>query len=290
MGNVFAALYAMYRAKQESGLCYLRWEDLDALRVVHGAQDQIAESLTYLGFCFDPDPRSAGHLQQSEHLKRYESVLEQLIERGYVYACQCSRKDIRAHTLRASPDSEPVYAGVCREKELAFDDPSHPVALRFKAPDEPIHVHDRWAQHYVQNVQSEVGDFVIKRKDGVFAYQFTVVIDDIYQGITEVVRGRDLLSSTPRQIALYHALEEEAPAYAHGPLIVDDEGEKRSKRKGDETLEAMLKSGLSPYEICGQMGTVMGVNANRRTMSLEALMTALSDAHFSVPSLQWPPR
>ena len=288
MGNVFAALYAVLRAEQEAGRCFLRWEDLDTKRVVERSQQQIEHSLQYLGFEFAPDPILGGDLQQSGHIPRYENAIERLIQKGQVYACQCSRKEIREQAPIINSESEAVYAGTCRHKELPLDDPSIEVALRFKVPEITIEVDDRWAKRYAQPVQSQVGDFIIKRKDGLIAYQLAVVVDDIFQGITEVVRGRDLLMSAPRQILLYQALGATPPAFAHGPLIVDEAGEKRAKRKGDETLQAMIEAQIAPSQIRGEMGRAMGVNPSGHQMSLPELLHALADEHLMKETIVWP--
>ena len=243
VGNAFAAVLTLARARRCGGRCYLRIEDLDTPRVMPGAAATIIEDLAALGLGFDPcgtpSPElsgavSDGVLWQGRRTRAYEQALQQLIADGLVYACRCSRKDLqRTASAPHVGDDGPPYPGTCRTLGLPLNAPD--VALRvrldllverFGAP----HVVDAWQGAYPQDVVADVGDIVVRRKDGLFSYQLAVVVDDAAQGVTEVVRGVDLLSSAPRQVLLHQALGHTPPSFAHLPLLVDDDGHRLSKR------------------------------------------------------------
>ena len=208
----------------------MRIEDLDASRVVPGSADEILETLRRYGLRWDGDVE-----WQSRRTHLYDAALERLRARGLVYECGCSRADIQ-RAASAPLGSEPVYPGTCRNGL-----PAGRVAraIRFRAPDVVIAFDDVIAGRVEENVARTTGDFVIKRADGPFAYQLAVVVDDAEQGITQVVRGADLLGSTPRQIALQRALDLPTPEYAHLPLIVGPDGSKIGKRDGALPLSTL---------------------------------------------------
>jgi glutamyl-tRNA synthetase len=287
MGNLFAALYVHQRAYAESGECLLRWEDLDTDRVQKGAAKKIRDSLFSLGFSYVPHQDDTD-LIQSEEIDRYETALKALTDSGWLYACACSRKDLREIASAPHGPEGPIYPGTCREKDLPFSDPTLPVSWRFRVPPQMVRFQDRWADRFEQNVAQDVGDFVVRRKDGVIAYQLAVVLDDIHQGITEVVRGRDLLASTPRQILLYQALGHKPPSYAHGPLVIDEEGKKLSKRKGDQTLQSLLEGGVSSEQIWGWVGEALGVYRAAEVVTFSKLLESLTDSSFQRETVIWP--
>ena len=195
-------------------------EDLDTPRVVDGAADAILASLERYGLEWDGDV-----VYQSKRNSVYEAAIASLTERGMVYACGCSRADLQ-RSPSAQADEEVVYPGTCREG-LAAGRAAR--SLRFRAPAEPVPFTDLIRGTFGLTT---AGDFIVKRADGVYAYQLAVVADDADQGVTQVVRGGDLLSSTPRQIALQHALGLGTPQYAHLPLVVTADGRKLGKREG----------------------------------------------------------
>lgn len=162
---------------------------------------------------------------QSQHLDSYQSALEELIKGDYVYACSCNRKQLSKH--------QGIYPQTCRHKQLKLTDN---IAIRVKTQDYPLNFTDGIQGLVNCNLESELGDFVIKRKDGFFAYQLAVVIDDYRQGITNVVRGFDLLDSTPRQIYLHYLLDLPTPHYSHIPIIIDAHGQKLSKQTQAEAV------------------------------------------------------
>jgi glutamyl-Q tRNA(Asp) synthetase len=201
----------------------VRMEDIDRPRVVPGSADEILAALRRYGLDWDGDV-----VRQSERTALYEEALRRLRERGLVYDCACSRADLQ-RAASAPVGEESVYPGTCRNGIGAGRVPR---AVRFRAPDERVAFDDRLRGHVEENVASRTGDFVVRRADGLFAYQLAVVVDDAEQGVTQVVRGADLLHSTPRQIALQRALGYPTPSYAHVPLVTNPDGTKLGKRDG----------------------------------------------------------
>ncbi len=222
-GTLLAALGSYLFAKSAGGRWLLRIEDLDPPRVVSGAAAAMLTLLEQLGFEWDGET-----VYQSHRYDRYRQILEQLGEEGRVFACSCTRRDILASAPQVGEEG-PVYPGTCRNgaagKRLER-------AIRLRVPDESICYRDGILGPQSQNLEKEVGDFVLHRVDGLFAYQLAVVVDDIDAGVTQVVRGADLLSSTPRQIYLYQCLNVVPPDYFHLPLAFADNGKKLSKRNG----------------------------------------------------------
>lgn len=198
-------------------------EDLDTPRIVPGSADEILRALRRYALDWDGEV-----VRQSERTPLYEMALDRLRRAGLVYDCGCSRSELQ-RAASAPLGAEAVYPGTCRNG-LAPGKTAR--AVRFRAPDEVIEFDDRIAGHVAENVAVSTGDFVVRRADGIFAYQLAVVVDDAEQGVTEVVRGADLLPSTPRQIALQRALGYPTPAYAHVPLVVNPDGSKLGKRDG----------------------------------------------------------
>lgn len=203
-------------------------EDIDAPRTVPGAADSILRELEACGFEWDGEV-----LVQSQHLDRYRAVLDHLLAARRVFACACSRKEMADSSL--ARDGSRRYPGTCREGLPAGREAR---AWRFRAPAGDIHWQDAVQGPQVEDVARDVGDFVLLRADGQFAYQLAVVVDDAAQGVTQVVRGADLLDSTGRQIALLHALGEAIPTYAHLPVATNVQGEKLSKQTLARALDA----------------------------------------------------
>jgi len=205
----------------------VRIEDLDQPRVVKGADGLILKSLEALGFEWDAAP-----LYQSRRFERYEEVLAALNAEGRLFPCACSRKEILASAPHFGEEG-PVYPGTCRQ---GISSGGRPRSLRLRVPDELIVFTDGVFGCIEQHLPTTVGDFVLRRADGLFAYQLAVVVDDADSGVNQVVRGADLLPSTPRQIYLYACLGWPVPRYIHLPLALGHDGEKISKRHGVLTL------------------------------------------------------
>jgi glutamyl-Q tRNA(Asp) synthetase len=224
-GSLAAALASWLDARAAGGRWLVRMEDLDRPRVVAGASETILRQLEMLGLAWDGPVT-----YQSQRIDLYRQALESL--KGVTYWCACSRKEIADSAL--GPDGASVYAGTCRGGFARGE--KQPRAIRVRTAAESIAFVDRVFGPQSQSVEREVGDFVIFRADGMFAYQLAVVVDDAEQGITDVVRGADLLDSTARQIHLQHLLGLAAPNYLHIPVAVNAAGEKLSKQSGDKQI------------------------------------------------------
>ncbi len=223
-GTLVAALGSYLMAKSGGGRWLLRIEDLDPPRVVPGAADAMLLLLEQLGFEWDGKV-----VWQSHRFERYGQALDQLKGRGLVYDCTCSRREILASAPHPGEEGV-IYPGTCRN---GIKGSRQARAVRLRVPDEMVSFYDGIFAQQRQNLEREAGDFVLHRSDGLFAYQLAVVVDDIDSGVTQVVRGADLLSSTPRQIYLYRCLNAEVPDYYHLPLAFGENGRKLSKRSGD---------------------------------------------------------
>jgi len=230
LGSLVAAAGSWLFARAAGGRWLVRMEDLDTPRVVPGSADEILAALVRYGLQWDGEI-----VRQSERTQLYEAALRALRERGLAYDCACSRAELQ-RAPSAPLGAEPVYPGFCRDG-LPAGRPAR--AVRFRAPHETIAFEDAVCGRIEEEVSSRTGDFVVKRADGLFAYQLAVVVDDAEQGITQVVRGGDLLTSTARQIALQQALGDPTPSYAHLPLIVDASGAKLGKREGALPLPSL---------------------------------------------------
>lgn len=218
-GSLLAAVASYADARAQAGVWLVRLEDLDRARAVPGAADDILRTLQAFGFLWDEPV-----LFQRHRSDAYQTALDRLAARGLTYACGCSRAEIARLGL---PGREgPIYPGTCR---AGLPPGRLPRTLRLRAPAPPIAFVDRIQGAQSQSIAAAVGDFVLRRADGIHAYQLAVVVDDAWQGITQVVRGADLLLSTPRQILLQRFLGLLQPDYAHVPLAVDTEGRKLSK-------------------------------------------------------------
>ncbi len=244
-GTLVAALGSYLLAKCSSGCWLLRIEDLDPPRVVPGAADAMLLLLEQLGFEWDGEI-----VYQSRRYERYREILRQLRSRGMVFDCNCTRREILASAPHAGEEG-PVYPGTCRN---GISGGRLERAVRLRVTDDEICFDDGIRGRYCQNLEKEVGDFVLHRSDGLFAYQLAVVADDIDSGITQVVRGADLLSSTPRQIYLYRCLNEVVPDYFHLPLACDEGGRKISKRYGDFGLVTCDNGGEMVWRALGFLG------------------------------------
>lgn len=223
LGSLVAAVASWLSARSAGGRWLVRMEDIDTPRVIPGSADEILAALRRYGLEWDGEV-----VRQSERTSLYAAALARLRASGLVYDCGCSRAELQ-RAASAPTGAEPVYPGTCRDG-LAEGKVAR--AIRFRAPDEVIAFEDRLAGRISENVAQATGDFVVRRADGIFAYQLAVVVDDAEQGVTEVVRGADLLTSTARQIALQRALGYPTPSYAHVPLVTNPDGSKLGKRDG----------------------------------------------------------
>lgn len=221
-GSLVAALGSYLDARAQGGEWLLRIEDVDAPRTVPGAEASILNTLEALGFTWDGPV-----VRQSERLDVYHGALVRLQAEGLVYPCACTRSEIAARTSEASVDGGLLYPGTCRAGLPAGVAAR---AWRLRVPDREFAFVDRVQGAHRQNLEREVGDFILLRADGQYAYQLAVVVDDALQGVNAVVRGVDLLDSTPRQMWLQECLGVPTPTYAHLPVAVNAAGEKLSKQ------------------------------------------------------------
>ena len=259
-GSLVAALASWLDARAHEGRWLVRIEDVDSPRCVPGMDTVILKQLADCGLVSDEPV-----VWQSQRGALYEEALAQLQSQGQVYGCACSRKDIASGWLALGAQRERhrawVYPGSCRHRGLSEATQADPLAWRFCVAPGTVNWQDRWLGPQQQDVATEVGDFVLRRADGLWAYQLAVVVDDGEQGITDIVRGEDLADNTARQILLQRALNLPLPRYAHIPLVRAADGEKLSKQHGAEALDtqdplkclnaAALHLGLAP-----QTGTV----------------------------------
>ena len=307
VGNALAALLTYTRAKRQQGRCFLRIEDLDTPRVMPGAAAAMVEDTVALGLHFDSFVPAANDIEaqravvdgvvwQSRRTAAYEAALGHLVELGLVYACRCSRKELAR--LASAPhvgDDGPAYPGTCRDLGLPLD--ATDVALRVRmdamvalarhSGDAPVIV-DRLCGPLRQDVVAEVGDIVVRRRDGLFSYQLAVVVDDAWQGVTEVCRARDLLSSAPRQALLHRALGYAPPAFAHLPLLVDEHGHRLSKRSPQAPGLLRTVLGNRPVEaLLGHFLWLLGRGDEGRLVSLDAFVEAVDDDAMAVPTIHW---
>lgn len=226
-GSLIAALGSFLESRRHSGKWLLRIEDVDITRAMPGSADAILRALERCGLHWDGPV-----WYQSQRTEFYQAALDRLLRTGFAYPCACSRREL-AINPRAR-DGSPIYPGTCRSGVCQSN---RPPAIRLRVDNEPIAFLDRLQGCYEQKLESEVGDFVIRRADGLFAYQLAVVVDDAAQGINQVVRGCDLLDSTPRQIYLQRLLNLPTPDYAHLPVALNARGDKLSKQTGAPPLD-----------------------------------------------------
>jgi glutamyl-tRNA synthetase len=257
VGNARTALAAWLSVRSQGGTFVWRLEDLDGPRVVPGMAEAAMEDLAWLGLDWDEGP-----YVQSERSAVYEEALARLAAAGRLFPCRRSRKDLQSiASAPHGPEGSAPYPAAFRPERLDPDwfEQVADAALRFKVDERPVEWIDRVYGRQVERVDQTVGDFVLKRRDGLYAYQLAVVVDDLRMGITEVVRGADLLDSTARQIQLVEALGGTPPVYAHVPLVVNAQGEKLSKRDAGLTLRSLREGGMRPEEVAGWLGWSLGL-------------------------------
>lgn len=252
VGNARTYLANWLFARSGGGEILLRIEDIDSPRVKPGAREQALDDLRWLGLDWDGEP-----VVQTARLPRYEAALEELKRRERVYPCTCSRSDIAQAASAPHAEHEgPVYPGTCAGR-TARETPAEPFAWRFRVSDSPA-FHDLVRGEVAIDLRQVGGDFVIWKNTGTPAYQLAVVVDDAAMGITHVVRGDDLLPSTPRQLLIYRELGAVAPAFAHLPLVVGEDGRRLAKRHGDTRLSALRSAGVRPEFLVGLLAWSCG--------------------------------
>ena len=283
LGNLYTALLSRLSVKSKGGEWILRIEDLDPQRSKPEYARFIEEDLLWLGLEWDEGgvagTGTCGPYVQSERFGLYEHALNTLKDRGVVYACTCTRAEIMATQAPHQSDGRVIYSRRCCPEGMPRKvvEPTYPHANRLWVPDREISFTDRIAGVQSFNLARDCGDFVLRRADGAWAYQLAVVVDDALMGITEVVRGEDLLLSTAQQLYLYELLGYPAPEFAHLPLITNSEGVRLSKRDKSLSME-YLRLHHTPQEVLGHLAFQAHLLPNYRPTSLRELEQIYSDA------------
>ena len=249
LGNARTALLAWLHSRAHGGRHLLRFEDLDTGRVRDWAYDCTRRDLAWLGLDWDAE------FIQSQRLDCYADAVARLD----TYPCTCTRREVLAavqDSAGAPHGEEPVYPGTCRNGTV---NPERPAATRWRVPDWNVCAHDAGTgETLCQHLVSEVGDFVLRRNDGAYAYHLAVVVDDALMNVTDIVRGVDLWPATPRQVALQQALDYPTPRYFHVPLMTDYQGERLAKRGGAPPVRDFREGGQNPRRIVAQLARSLG--------------------------------
>lgn len=282
VGGAWTALASWVLARRDGGSCVLRVEDLDPPRVVRGSEARILEDLAWLGLDFD-----GPLVRQSQRSALYENALVALQQEGLVYPCDCSRADIASVASAPHEGEEIVYPGTCRDKPRARGMRRTP-SLRVKVPDLVVAFDDAIQGHVEQRLSTEVGDFVLRRGDGVFAYQLAVILDDVAMHVTDVVRGADLLPSTARQIWLARLLGAEPPRYHHVPLVVGPDGSRLEKRRFATPVRALREKGMAPERVIGELAFGLGLVGSNGPASARDVAQACAGKPLAWRRDPWP--
>lgn len=281
LGNILCCLLAWLSARQKGGRVVLRIEDLDTARCPRRYADQMEADLRWLGLNWDEGPTVGGPdgpYYQSQRTVLYQVALEKLTAQGLVYPCFCTRAELHAASAPHREDGQVVYAGTCRRltpEEIGEKGKKRSPALRLVTPDEVWGFTDGHMGPYSENLARDCGDFLLRRSDGMFAYQLAVVVDDAAMGVTEVVRGADLLDSTPRQLYLYRLLGLKSPSFLHFPLLLAPDGRRLSKRDADAGLDS-LRDRATAAEILGKLAYLAGFNPSAEPKTAENLLADFS--------------
>lgn len=277
LGNILCCLLAWLSVRQKGGRVLLRIEDLDTARCPRRYSQQMLEDLHWLGLDWDEGPEAGGAngpYFQSERTAVYEEALARLEGMGLVYPCFCTRAELHAASAPHREDGQVLYAGTCRAlstEEVAEKRKLRAPALRLRVPEEDWGFTDGHMGAYREVLARDCGDFLLRRSDGMFAYQLAVVVDDAAMGVTEVVRGADLLDSTPRQLYLFRLLGLTPPEFYHFPLLLAPDGRRLSKRNADAGLED-LRPRFAPEDILGRLAYLAGFNPSCAPKTAEQLL------------------
>ncbi len=264
LGNIFCALLAWLSARSQNGSMLLRIEDLDTSRCTEEKARILMDDLLWLGLDWDSGAAPggpAGKFYQSRRSEIYKSFFDKLSAQDLIYPCFCTRSELHAASAPHASDGHFVYPGTCRvltQQQRQNKLQRQKCAWRIKTPDETISFDDRHYGRQSLNLAREWGDFIVRRSDGIYAYQLAVTIDDALMGVTEVIRGRDLLSSTAPQMYLYSLLGFKPPQFGHLPLLTAADGRRLAKRDLDLDMGA-LRQNYSPEEVTGKLAFMAGL-------------------------------
>ncbi len=273
LGNILCAMLAYLSARSQGGRFLLRIEDVDVPRCPPALAAQAVDDLRWLGFDWDEEP-----LYQHERTNIYQQHLDRLEGQGLLYPCFCTRAQLANLLAPNAGDTQIVYPGTCRGLSQAQRDElalRRSPSIRLHVPDECVSFMDGLYGLQTENLARDCGDFVLKRSDGLFGYQLAAVVDDALCGVTEVVRGRDIMSSTPRQIFLLRQLGYPLPRYVHIPLLTDAHGRRLAKRDRDLDLTA-LRQRYTPQQLLGTLAACVGLLPRPQSISLAQLCNDFS--------------
>ncbi len=268
LGHARSFLLAFWHALSRGGYLRLRIDDLDAERLRPGMSERALEDLEWLGLTWEGEV-----FWQSKRSDAYRAAASQLLAQGRAFPCVCSRSELeRVQSAPHTEDRELRYPGTCRARFASFEEAQRApggVAVRFQTADAPVVVVDAFSGRHEFDVQREVGDFVMVRRDGAASYQLATVVDDAAQGVTEVVRGDDLLPSAARQTLLYQSLGLAIPEWVHVPLVVDEQGKRLAKRNSPHSLLALRQAGVDPRAVVKWVANSVGIPSGERVRAGE---------------------
>ena len=270
LGNLFSFLVAYLVARKENGSVLMRIEDLDPARSKQEYIDAVFRDLDALGFEWDNEP-----VYQSNRTEAYEAAFDQLRERGLIYPCFCTRADL--HSANAPHfGEETVYPGTCRfldDSQRKEKEATRNPSMRVVVPDCAISFQDAFQGPQAFNLKECSGDFIVRRSDKAFAYQLAVVVDDAWMDVTSVIRGCDLITSTPRQMYLQQCLGLDTPRYGHVPLVLDSAGKRLAKRDKAMDIDFLLNErGINPRRILGKLAFATGLITEDYPVTLDELV------------------
>lgn len=268
-GNLVCAMLAWLSARSQGGRFLLRIEDLDVPRCPRRLADTCISDLEWLGFNWDEPP-----VWQSQRTEVYQMALAKLDKQGLVYPCFCTRAQLHASSAPNLGDTRFIYPGTCAhltKEEAAELAKKRTPAMRLRAPETPVTFHDLLLGDHTETPAAEGGDFILRRSDGLFAYQLAVTVDDAESDVTEVVRGCDIFASTPAQIFLLECYGAPAPVYAHIPLVTDNEGRRLAKRDKDISVPELAKRYTAP-QLLGRLAMAAGLQEEPEPRTLEQLL------------------
>lgn len=286
LGNAASAVLAYASIRKQGGSFLLRIEDLDRARCKSSYVDALIDDLRWLGLDWDGEV-----LYQSRRNAIYEAQLARLGQSNHIYPCFCTRADLHAASAPHAADGQLRYGGACKvlsAKEVAEKRRDREPALRVEVPDREVAFCDIVHGMQTENLALSCGDFVVKRADGLFAYQLAVVVDDGLSGVTEVVRGGDLLSSTARQIWLHEQLGFAVPSFAHVPLLCAADGRRLSKREQDLDIH-YLRQKLTQEALLGMLAGLFGIQPDGSPCSMQKFISMFSWEMISKENIILPP-
>lgn len=292
LGNLFSSLLAWLSAKSAGGKIVLRIEDLDTGRCTRAYADQMEADYRALGLLWDEGGSDGGAAYyQSNRGGFYTAAVENLEKQRLIYPCFCTRAQLHAASAPHRTDGQAVYPGTCRHLTAAqaAERAMHRTpALRLQVPHREVVFTDGHLGTYRENLAEDCGDFLLRRSDGLWAYQLAVVVDDAAMGVTEVVRGGDLLDSTPRQLYLYELLGLTPPKFYHVPLLLSADGRRLSKRDRDLGLDVLLARN-TPAEIIGKLAYLAGLNPEGGPRTPESLLAGFDWGRVQTSDITVPP-